>query len=527
MTYKTKPGRDTFQSHVYSRPPGDLGFESFNRATDVRARSDRSVSPMIGRQKHNFLENYFPVQNVYEVASNLSDNTAELVFQSKGELGVTDGGTDQYFGDTITLVDGQGNTKTFEFITNGGVTQGSNIAIEEDGTDSISSLAAQTVRIIQQNFPLNQSNQTFVVSRNGLIVYIKDLTKNYGTTSVSIGNVSSNVPTLSTIDFKSQSSDDHEWFLKGQRRTTSEHSRAFQEGPVHDLMNTSRQRIDQYDDGESISGHVFMRRDQNVVYADKYPLGDATQESLGSEFTSQEIRIGFDTQFETLLNSYRENSAFYEDYWWHGRASNTWDAIFTLYGYTPGDDTTSIISDYISQDNLLMRNSPAELENGTPTGDIDVFHHLYSMHRGIEIPDERKYMAIVEGEKNYQKDAIDVNRNSWDIRDQLNGDVPFDDMMPGALVAADILEPGISDLALSTTIALPMVTDETETVHPFSDGDAWSGIDDAMLSVITGTSLLFQERVRYELPTKFYSNTGSITSQANPTQGIIYTGIGK
>lgn len=526
MTYKTKPGRDTFQSHVYSRPPGDLGFESFNKATDVRARSDRSVSPVVGRQKYNFLENYFPVQNVYEVASNLSDNTAELVFQSKDELGASDGGTSVYFGDTITLVDGQGNTKTFEFVTNGGTTQGG-IPIEEDGSDSISSLAAQTVRVIQQNFPLNQANQTFVVSRSGLTVYIKDLTKNYGTTNVSIGNVSSNVPALSAIDFKSQSSDDHEWFLKGQRRTTSEHSRVFQEGPVHDLMFTARQRIDLDGDGNAISNHVEMREDQGIADADKYPLTKATQESIAAEFVSDEIRIGFDTQFETLLNSHRENSAFYEDYWWHGRASNTWDTIFTLYGYTSGDDTTSIISDYISQDNLLVRNSPPELPNGTPTGDVDVFHHLYSMHRGIEIPDERKYMAIVEGEKIYQKDAIAVNRNSWDIRDQSNGDVPFDDMMPSALVAADILEPGISDLALSTTIALPMVTDETETVHPFFDGDKWSGIDDAMLNVITDTSLLFQERVRYELPTRFYSNTGSITSQANPTQGIIYTGIGK
>lgn len=521
MTYKTKPGRDTFQSHVYSRPPGDLGFESFNKATDVRARSDRSVSPVIGRQKYNFLENYFPVQNVYEVASNLSDNTAELVFQSKEELGAPDGGTSEYLNNTIVINDGV-NAKTFEIIPNGGTPLAGHIGIEEDGTDSISSLAAQTVRVIQENFPLNQANQTFVVSRSGLTVYIKDLTKNYGNVTIFVNSLN-----LTTTDFKSASSDDHEWFLKGQRRTTSEHSRVFQEGPVHDLMFTARQRIDRDDDGIAISNHVEMREDQGIADADKYPLTDATQESIAAEFVSDEIRIGFDTQFETLLNSHRENSAFYEDYWWHGRASNTWDTIFTLYGYTSGDDTTSIISDYISQDNLLVRNSPPELPNGTPTGDVDVFHHLYSMHRGIEIPDERKYMAIVEGEKIYQKDAIAVNRNSWDIRDQSNGDVPFDDMMPSALVAADILEPGISDLALSTTIALPMVTDETETVHPFFDGDKWSGIDDAMLNVITDTSLLFQERVRYELPTRFYSNTGSITSQANPTQGIIYTGIGK
>ena len=512
MTSKKNPARDTFQSHVYSRPPGDLGFESFNVGKDVRARSDRSVSPILGRQGFQFAENYFPVQNVYEVAPNLQLNTATMAFTNRNQGSATAESIDDYIGDTIELTSADGTTKIFEIVPNGG--SSSNIGIEIDGTESMVSFLGGVANTIRSSFPFNQGNMPFKVEVNGLQITITDLQSGYGVTNLALTSPNG---LISSSGFDTSQSDSHEWYLKGQRRTSDKDSLAFMEDTVSDLMTTTMRLLD-----DNRSGTQIVRRfrpDQGNG-SNIYPTGDPTTLSEGDEYQSPETLVAFETGLQTVYNNKKLHLDWHDEEWWHGKASSTWDSMITLYGYSESTDVHDLLERYLGPEGYLVRFATPEDDYSKSSGEHDVFNHLYSIHREVEVPYARKYAGIVEGDRYEKPDMISVANNQWETWDQQNKDHVFEDLGSSTLIASDLT---VSNLSYATGIPMPIVTDLEQVIQPKREFERWSRTDNEMLEILTGS--MGNERAFYSLSERYHSNTGTITSQGSPAQGIIYTGV--
>jgi len=509
MAAPLNPSRDTFRSHVYSRPMNDLGFQSYDSGIYITPRSPRSTMPILGRGGNILGEKYVPVSDVYIVQKDPNlELYASVVFRFDTSRDISG-----YESAIISLQDSSGNTISYEFVRSPiNTPPAGSIYIDLDAFENspIAMIDFFSYQIAN-NFPGN-ANQKWKISKlentDGVILKIIDITKSVLPTNISIvENLSSGIEIESFQD----SSEFHRWYLDGQKKER-EDSRAFHEDVMSDIIQTSRIRIfedipESYDikfrDSQVSSGAIipFGETIENL-YESLENIRPASGESIGTKVISDEYKLGITYNVQSLEKYIESN--FFDDEYWHGSKELDWTVLIELYNHL-GLSADSIINLYLERKfKRRVDSNHMRLE-----GEINIFNDpslefLFS-------PGQQLVGGFVSQNTMEYHDMSDIADNDYSVWAKFTKQASFLDN-DGQFINLDNL-----------TLDVPFVSEEASYTDPLREYSRNSTIDNEVLEVIM--SVETNDRKEFTLDENIYTSTGFVVSQSIRNQGIIYNGL--
>lgn len=533
MTIKLDNARDTFRSHVLSRPLSQPGMEMYNRGQNVRARSNRSLSPMIGRDlKSGIGEDYFSVKREYVV------RYEDYLFEASATFDTALYSNPQDYRTTELVLSNSSGGITIIFDT--GTDTETELYIDPApyvDNEDWSGMLDEVVSKINGQFELFDSSidafthaasRPWVARRNANTITITNNLAEESGFNLSVQNASQqNIVTVD--DFDSEDSK-RKWF-KGGLYQQEVPDKAFSEDFVSDrLQITSQGRGSDVLEGWP-SQYPLTRTESDLVAENNDTKNNPIQSTIGTTETLDELTLQQDWKRTYLPVQSQLKTSVIDQERWFGRSAETWTRLADLYSViglneaidkmifnpitVPTNKSIVDLPDSIEERGYLFINGE---ENST--GRIEIYD-LNLFDDGADPKDHRRGGFMIQDLYQYE-DFVDVRDGEYSMFDKENGLAGWMDESGLRVVLAENITTGTYEYVID----LPMVTTEKTYADNYRELVRTSRVDSEMLTtVFQNSQTSFSENRLYYRDESLYSNRGQVSDPSLPSQGIIYTNM--
>jgi hypothetical protein len=487
MAIKENPARDTFRSHVYSKPLG-LGSEAYDRGLNIQARSTRALEPIIGRGGHTYMEDYIAVQKHYKNVATFAKNEATISFPDSGDSSRIS----QYDPSTITI-----GGKTLEIHDSLTTPAVGNLGVNwEDYKESLDLKGMIDEIVLKFNDHFDVLPRVWSLRSTSFTIIVSNSQKAIiPAVSVSgIPSIASNFPIAAISE---------DWYLEGLY-TTPRRPEVFYENRIKDTVGHRSGSIGLSKSPQISMGSMGIPLGTEIVSTDVAIQNFAG--SAGDTVTSEELIVRPIMKRQTIFNEWQNFKDYVEDEWWHGKDS-TWSDI---------DQRYSVIYDNFSMLQAYLDREPEKYKEGNVLKGalVDVFRNTENVYNSSWPPQERKIYGVMTQQLTEALDTSRIHANSYSTYNLNERDPQFLDAPSGRLFEP---MPGL------LTLELPFVASVEATKTALYESDLFCRVDESMLSVVLN-DLRIPERDMYELSETLYTAVGDTLAQHEPYQGIIYSG---